>query len=548
MISYGKLELVGDRWILTDIPPHVAIRLKNMFQRIDKTTVKKFSMPASDPMTADLAWFMERYPFEMSEKDAKWMKRAVKRFKDDRAATEAILLPGWQAPPSRGFRPGYGLRFQQMQADQLIERRKRLLLGDDVGLGKSWISMSRQAKAERSAVIVPAHLPSQWVNKFIVPYTELRAHIIDGTQPYSLPDADTYVFRYSNIHGWVDIAATGMFKHVTFDEIHDLRTGTETEKGRAAKVFADNAHEVLGMSATPIFNYGSEIHNIMRFIDPDVLGPWDEFTREWCVMGNNDKWLVREPDALGSYLRESSVFLRRVRQGRPINRIIIDVDYDHGKAAETESLARILALRVMNGSFSEAGQAARDLDALARRVTGIAKAKSVAAYAKLYLSAGIPIILAGWHRSVYEIWLKELAEFRPVMYTGSETGKQKDKAVADFVSGKTDLFIISLNSGAGIDGLQKRCSTVIVGELSWSPQTLEQLFGRVDREGQAKDEITAVFCTCDFGSDPTVIAVNAIKRDQARGITDPGVGVVPVHTDVSHIKQLALDYIGRTGG
>lgn len=546
--KYGRMEKQGDRWIITDVPPHVAIRLKNTFQRISKTQTKTFILPASDQMSTDLDWFMNRYPFEISAKDQRALRLGRRRYEEAQAATEAILLPGWQSPPIVGFRPGHGLRFPQAQAFELVKRRGSLLLGDDVGFGKTFVAMARAMERRPAAIVVQPHLATQWVRDFIVPHTELTAHIVDGTQPYDLPKADVSVFRYSNIHGWTDIAATGYFKLVAFDEIQDLRNGADSEKGRAARVFSENAEEKLGLSATPVFNYGAEIWNIMSFIDQDVLGPWDEFVREWCRMGPGGKWMVEDPDALGSYLRECGVFLRRVRDGRPINRIIVNVAYDHQEADKAEDLARMLAMKVMNGSFNESGQAARELDALARRVTGVAKARGVAAYAKILLASGIPIILAGWHRDVYSIWLKELAEFNPLLYTGSETGKQKDAAVRRFLRGESNLFIISLRSGAGLDGLQRRCATVVVGELDWSPQIYEQLFGRVDREGQKQDEITAIFCTCDFGSDPTVISVNAIKRDQARGITDPGVGIVPVHTDISHIKMLAQEYLERNPG
>jgi hypothetical protein len=542
---YGRLELLGDRWVLTDVPPHVAIRLKNVFQRIEKTQTKRFSLPASDQMSTDLDWFMDRYPFEMSPADHRALKERRRRYEDDQAKNEAILLPGWEAPTVAGFRSGYGLRYRQSQAFEIVKRRGSLLLGDDVGFGKTFVAMARAMERRPAAAIVPPHVATQWVHKFIVPFTQLTAHIVDGTTPYNLPKADVTVFRYSNIHGWTDIAAQGYFKFVAFDEIQELRTGDESEKGKAARVFAQNAEERLGLSATPVFNYGSEIWNIMSYVDPDLLGPWEEFIREWCHMGPGNKWMVTDPDALGSYLRESGGFLRRVRDGRPINRIVVPVDYDHQEAHKAEDLARALAMKVMSGMFSESGQAARELDALARRVTGVAKARGVAAYCKILLSAGIPIILAGWHREVYSTWQKELAEFKPILYTGSESVSQKDKAVRRFIAGESNLFIISLRSGAGLDGLQKRCATVVVGELDWSPQIYEQLFGRVDREGQLQEEITAIFCTCDFGSDPVVISVNAVKRDQARGITDPGVGIIPVHTDISHIKLLAQEYLAR---
>ena len=44
----------------------------------------------------------------------------------------------------------------------------------------------------------------------------------------------------------------------------------------------------------------------------------------------------------------------------------------------------------------------------------------------------------------------ELAEFRPVLYTGTESAKQKSDAKRAFIVGETDLFMMSLRSGAGL--------------------------------------------------------------------------------------------------
>jgi hypothetical protein len=395
-----------------------------------------------------------------------------------------------------------------------------------------------------AAIVVDTHLATQWEERFISRYTYLQTHVIEGTRPYSLPPANAYIFRYSNIAGWVDVAATGMFKTAIFDEIQAGRTGATSAKGKAMKVFADNAALRLGLSATPIFNYGSEIWNIMQYIDPDVLGPWDEFVREWCV-SRGTKWVVSDPDALGSYLREAQVFLRRVGQGRKVNRLLVSVDYDHAEAAKSEDLARILALKVMDGSFGESGQAARELDALARQVTGVAKAKGVAAYVRILLQSGKKVILSGWHREVYSIWLQELSEFKPVMYTGSETSKQKDKSRDAFIDGDAGVLIISNRSGAGLDGLQTVCDTLVIGELDWAPNIYDQLVWRVDRPGQTSDEITAIFCVSESGSDPVVMSVNAIKRDQSRGILDPDAELAPIQADPSHIKMLAKHYLEK---
>lgn len=552
--TYGRLQLQGDRWVLSEVPPNVAIRLKSIFASIPKTQTKAFDLPASDQTSADISWFCSRYPMSMSAVDRAELERRRALFEDDRSQIESILLPDWKPTGGlHGFRAGYAPNQMQRQAIELVHKTRRLLLGDEMGQGKSWSAMGALVGSPYlpAALIVPANLPTQWVEEYLKPYTYLSSHIIRGTKPYKLPPANIYVFRYTNIHGWVDIAATGFFKAVVFDEIHELRHGYSqdgrpgegTQKGNAAKVFADNAQLKLGLSGTPVLGYGSEIWNVMSFLDPDVLGDWWDFVREWCHRKGNH-WVVTDPDALGAYLREARVFLRRVREGRPVNTIPIEVGFDEAVAEDAERLARALAMKVMRGSFVEAGQAARELDAFARLQTGLAKADSVAAYVRMLIEAsGEQIILAGWHRQVYARWLHLLADLKPILYTGSETARQKEQAKRAFIDRKANPLIISLRSGVGLDGLQKVCSTVVVGEFDWSAGITSQLIGRIDRPGQPKDEVTAIFPYVNFGSDPTIMAVNAIKKDQARGINDPGAAMPAVYTNESRIKMLAEAFL-----
>lgn len=547
---YGTLAFTGGRWVMSGIPPHVALKLKAMFPGIRKDQVEVFTFTHTPEICSDLVWFTYRYPMTMSEADAAMLAAGKRAFLQARDAVESILLPEWTPPPGHGLREGRALYLGQAQAVEMLLKTGRLLCMDDVGLGKTLVALGALASSPQhlpAAIVVQAHLPSQWVKKFITPFTHLRAHVITGTTPYALPPADLYIFKYSNIGGWADIAATGLFKAVVFDEIQELRHGRSTAKGGAARVFSDHAQLKLGLSATPVFNYGSEIFNILEFIAPGLLGEWPDFLREWCT-GANGKWVVRDPDALGAYLRELQVVIRRQRQGRPINTLTIDVESDEAVEREHEDLARQLALRVVSGSFTARGQAARELDAFARMVTGVAKARSVAAYLRILLEAGTPIILAGWHRDVYDIWLDELAAFDPVLYTGTESPKQKDAAVEAFVSGRTNLFMISLRSGSGLDGLQQRCSTVAIGELDWTGQIYDQLIGRVDRPGQSADEITALYFISNSGSDPVVMAVNGLKRSQASGIVDPLKGVAEVYSNESRIKLLAERYLAKRGG
>jgi SNF2 family DNA or RNA helicase len=148
---------------------------------------------------------------------------------------------------------------------------------------------------------------------------------------------------------------------------------------------------------------------------------------------------------------------------------------------------------------------------------------------------------------VYDILLRELAEYNPVMYTGSESPTQKEAAKAAFLNGETDCFIISLRSGIGLDGLQARCNTVVIAELDWSPQVHNQVIGRVDRDGQ-KDQVTVIYLVSEFGSDPLIIDLLGLKASQAHGIINPlETKVADQYSDDTRIKLLAKKFLEKRG-
>lgn len=532
---------------MANIPPHIAIRLKQLFPRIPKQQTGTFIFPNDNNHCADLSWFIHRYPMAMTENDRLELSGGKTLFENNQTRMEEILRPDYCPPSRAGLKDGQVIRLYQAQAIDICLARGSLLLGDDIGLGKTYTTtgMLLDPRTLPAAVIVQTHLQGQWQEK-IEQFTNLRVHKIKTPQPYDLPPADIYIYKYSQLLGWIDTFEDGYFKAVAYDEVQELRTGMKSGKGSAAKRLSDSVQYKIGLSATPIYNYGSEIWNIMQCIDPDVLGTREEFIREWCI----DDRQVRDPDALGTFLREQNVMIRRTKrdvgQLMPFPNVIIEhVDSDQDSLRSIEDLARQLAMRTTYGSFMERGRAGIELDLLMRQATGVAKAKSVAQYAKLFLEAGMPIMLGGWHRAVYDIWLKELAEYNPVMYTGSESDAQKTESVRRFREGESNLFIMSLRSGAGLDSLQFRCSTVLIGELDWSPKVIEQFVGRVDREGQ-EEQVTVIYLNTDEGSDPPMVEMLGIKSSQSSGIVDPGRQFEAKHSNKSRIQALAEQFLDKT--
>lgn len=547
MRTYGTLCFERDKWLITECEPHVSIKLKKIFPKIPRTSRPPYQFDDRPEVCADLEWFMQRYPFKMSDSDALRLATQKSAYLGKVAELEKLFAPEY-TPPEFTLKKG-SIRKYQAQATDLYLKNRVLLCGDAVGLGKTFVALASYADKRTlpCAVVVQTHLPQQWKEK-IEEYTNLIVHIIKGTTPYQVPPADVYIFKYSNISYWVNVFETKIFKSVVFDECQELRI-EGSQKYRGAQALTNSTEFVLGLSATPIYNYGDEIYSIINCMKENSLGSKDDFIREWGSGGFERK--IADPKALGTYLRENYLFLRRTReevgQELPVvNKIVETVDYDEGAVDSIEALARTLAIRATTGTFVERGQAARELDIMVRQVTGVSKAKYVAQYVKMLLECGESVLLAGWHRDIYEIWNKELADFKPVMYTGSESPAEKEKSKKAFTSGESKLMIISLRSGVGLDGLQYAGSLVVFGELDWSPAVHDQVIGRLDREGQQK-QVTAIYLVSNSGSDPLIVDLLGLKASQASGVVDPELGLQQVNSDESRIKLLAELYLEKKG-
>ena len=546
--SFGTLSLSGDAWVVGDVQPHVAIRLKQIFPRIAKASTAPFILARGLATDADLAWFAQRYPMSMSAADKAALEGGDAAYAELQRQMDEIQLPAYEPPPFSSLKAGMAPRHYQAQAVDLAYASRGLLLGDDCGLGKTvvGICLCLRKGTSPAAVVAQGHIQKQWGDKF-AEFTDLSVHLVETRTPYRLPPSDVYVFRYSQLSGWVDLMATGFFRAAIFDEPQELRTGSKSQKGQAAEKLADSAGWRLGLSATPIYGFGAEIFNVMRCIDRGVLGSHHDFMREWT--GWNGRLV--DPAALGTYLREQHTFLRRTkaevgREMPAINRVIDYVDYDQAKVASIEQLARTLAIRATTGTFVERGNAARELDLRVRHATGVAKAAAVADYVRIIVEGGEPVLVVGWHRDVYEIWLDRLKDLKPAMYTGSEGPAQKRQAAEAFVSGATDIMLMSLRAAAGLDGLQGRCSTVVFGELDWSAGIHHQVIERLNRDGQAKP-VMALFLVANDGSDPPMMELLALKSFEAHQVVSPGQDGLPANDDHSHLGTLVARYIARAG-
>jgi SNF2 domain-containing protein len=543
--------------------PDVLMRLKRLFPRAQKNRSGWISFEHTLEVARDLEWVLQRWPMTVTEPDRQRLAAATAEYVE-RQDLVASLLAGDRAHLPGALTPSREPREYQLVAADLTLATGRLLLADELGLGKtmSGLLALRNPDLLPALVVCPTHLPHHWQRELTKTLPSLRAHIIRTGQPYDPAkrremkgyDPDVLIINYHKLRGWVDHLA-GSVKTVIFDEAQELRRA-DSDKYKAAARVADLAHVRMGLTATPIYNYAAEIHNVLSVIAPDALGSREEFAREWAGAPHwSDKLAVTDPKALGAHLRSEGIFLRRTRVevGRELPEIVRvphRVDADEGELDRLleQGGAAALAETILHSSDrKEVFTASGEIDMQMRRATGVAKAPYVAAFVDMLLESEEKVVLFGWHRDVYTIWLERLAEHHPVMFTGSESPAQKELARARFIGGEqlrsavddvhrrtwrgtyeefvattaeSRVLLMSLRSGSGLDGLQQVCKVGVFGELDWSPGIHDQCEGRYHRDGQTEPSVS-YFLVSDVGSDPVVADVLNLKEQGSRPIVDP---------------------------
>jgi hypothetical protein len=545
------------RWLI-DAEPHVRMMLRRVFAGVPKSGQIYLDATASN--CRDLEWFLLRYPLEVSEPAFLHAQAALHR--DTMRRIEDVM--GGKGN-GKVFDLALPLRDYQKQATEVYLARGSLLLADDLGLGKTAVAIGSfcEPSALPAVVVTLTHLTFQWEHEIRKFAPGLRSHIIKNGEPYELPTVDgrgpdILILNYHKLAGWSDYLE-GWAASVIFDECQEIRRQGQpmTAKYEAAEAVAARCAYRLGLSATPIYNYGDEMWNILNVLAPGSLGSYWEFAREWCTHVSTTGARVREPAALGSFLREEFLMLRRTRAevGRelpPVLRIPHTIESDARELLKVKEsaaeLARIIVKRAA-ATQEERYVAGGQFDMLMRQATGIAKAPYVADFVQVLLQSEQRIVLAGWHREVYGMWEERLGAsgIRYVYYTGTESPLQKQKAFDAFTKGDAQVLFLSLRSGAGLEGLQEACNVIVFGELDWSPGVHEQCIGRLHRDGLT-GPVTAYYLIAEDGADPVMADVLGVKREQAAGIRDPDAPLIErLDRGGGHVAEMARRFLAQGG-
>ena len=406
--------------------------------------------------------------------------------------------------------------FQRAGVDFVRSHQGRALIADEMGLGKTIQALAYLAEARDpfpALVLAPGALLTQWeaeAGRFIrIGGRKPSFHRLAGINGRPLPKADFYLAHYDLIPprktsgGYTasgrasDLLRTG-FKTLILDEAQALRH-RDTGRFRALRDLVRDAQpeNVLALSGTPLYNHGHEFWPLLHTVRPELVGPFARFTSEWCRQLRGENYAIRYPREFAAMLARE-VMLRRTKaevaaQLPAKRRLTQAVEVD---AAQYDAeMSAIAAEFYDTEELSMFQRRARSMAALSKErcISGLLKVPAVAEWLTEMLD-GDPsrqVLLFAHHAGVIEGYMRKLARFNPVRYTGLDNADDRAEALAEFKAGRSRVFIASLRV-AGL-GLNLQCAnTVVFAEYDWSPAVHQQAEDRCHRIGQER-EVTSYF-------------------------------------------------------
>lgn len=420
--------------------------------------------------------------------------------------------------------------FQVAGAEHLAGARCRLL-ADEMGLGKTRqaIAATEVQPGARVNVVCPAILCAEWAEEWRQCGDVPRSVSVLGAKKQPEPEtADVVVCSYDRasrpeIAGML-AARRGAI--LICDESHNLKTlGTKRtdtllgEKGDGSGGLARAASAVYFLTGTPAPNHVGELFPMLA-TGQRYGSDYYSFLGEFCntretpygprVTGYRNAAGLRELLAGWMLRRTNAVELPPTDWGE----IIVAPDECAVTPAHLESVGASAGAQLKK-ALELGDLSAIDTPHIAtlRRLTGLAKALPVAKQAAELLIADptAKLVLFGIHKTVLDIWARELAPFGAITLAGGTPDAARKRLKDQFQRDASTRVAVCQMRAAGTGLTLTAANHLWIGEPSWTPADNDQAAKRIVRIGQRR-ATSVKMVTLDTSIDRAVNAVLRKKR------------------------------------
>lgn len=399
----------------------------------------------------------------------------------------------------------------------LAHKAKRLILGMDLGTGKSLTSILAsemyEEQVKKVMIVVPNSLKYNWVNE-IKKFTKQKYFIINakkGENIYTIDEAKYFIINYDYFRdakfnfkdkiGKFKIDSPDMF---IFDESHKLKNTKSNTTKNIKKYYKDAGGDkpILLLTGTPMPNRLEELFVQLNFVDPIQFSSKSKFYTEYCGMVYipvQFGYVQINEQQLDVVNKKLDPIMYRVRKKDvlkdlpevSINKIYVDMTDEQQKIYK-DIEDGVLNLDWSNTNFTSSNDEKKkstmlsflELTTKLRQYTSIVKLDTVKDIVTNLNEQNEKVI-------VFDSFvnpLKQLTEYfknNSEIYYGDIHASDRQKLVDKFQNKKSNLINLFISYASGNFGITLTTScNIIANSLPFTPSELEQAIGRVHRIGQ----------------------------------------------------------------
>jgi len=425
--------------------------------------------------------------------------------------------------------------FQRANLDYALQRR-RTLIGDEPGLGKTITAIAYANKIEARSVLVicPATIRFQWKDR-IEQWTQIRpyrVYVIRSGKHGVIPPAPTTAvwnvlsYELSHNRSIYEALIQRQWDLIILDEPHFLKSGSARRTqaifggGRFKKGIFEVCKHALGLTGTPMLNRPRELYTIIRAFCWDAIDfmSYDRFCATYNPTPSMQIKTKYGYKAVPDFKRSTTrrlyelqarlryhFMVRHVKRGPRgvMNQLQMPV-YDLIRVEKTDVIKQALQVESLlqidlNMLDAYSGEILGHI-AAARQQMGLAMAPQVADYVATLIESGEQkLVLFGWHTAVLDDLQLRLRKFGVLRIDGSTPINQRPQITKQFIEDDSIHILLgnALSLGIGTDGLQMVCNHALIVEPDWTPATNIQCFDRLDRGGQKRQVQGEIFVAPD---------------------------------------------------
>jgi SNF2 family DNA or RNA helicase len=479
---------------------------------------------------------MERYDAELDDEFLVKLEALV----DDRDKNLHIIddpeyrvNPEYETYLDGSFRP---YDFQSRGAEFIV-KQLRVLLADDVGLGKSVMAILAildilwKGLGEKFVIVVPASLRLQWLGelrKFVNRnmFTDLRFILIKAGEVGSKKNRMRLYKEFKEsmspvimIMSYATVVRDEVKlvdlnpNMVVLDEAQKIKNRNTKTNEAIRKLFSKVKYK-LALTATPVENGLEDLYSICEWLERRRLRTKTYMLDRYCIVEDNKIWKgrgnfiivknitgYRNTDDMIQKL--TGLYVRRTVQDVALElpkvihqNIILDMDKEqvdvykeikgeiYGSLSKIDMISQLTLLQECcnaTETLDRPGRGGAKLRELKRLLTEDFKYQKVVCITKYekfakHLNKGL---------------LKGKNKVKSSLITGSTPQEKRGLIVDDFIGSEGQKILIGTT--AIQEGLNLQAGSVLINlDLPWNPASLWQRIGRIYRLGSEYDTIRIV--------------------------------------------------------